>query len=49
LRTITGMVIEPVVTTSATGFPDAEPNSPDDTTAILAGPPGRFPTEAARL
>jgi len=33
------MVIEPVVTTSAVGLPDTMPYSPEDTTAILAGPP----------
>ena len=36
---MTGMVTEPVVTTSAVGLP----YMPDEITATLAGPPGRPP------
>ena len=41
------MVIEPVVTTSDVGLPDMVPNSADETTATLAGPPGERPVSAA--
>ena len=40
------MVIEPVVTTSEVGLPDIVPYSPEEITAILAGPPTRFPATA---
>src|SRR3989304_3863123 len=43
-----GMVIEPVVTTSAVGLPDTMPYSPEDNTALLAGPPARRAPPAGR-
>ncbi len=44
---MTGMVTEPVVTTSAVGLPEIMPYMPDEITATLAGPPGRRPEMAA--
>ena len=46
-RFIIGMVIEPVVTTSAVGLPEMVPYRPEDVTAILAAPPGLLPLSAA--
>jgi hypothetical protein len=48
-RRIIGIVIDPVVTTSAVGLPDMVPNSAEDTTATLAGPPGVRPASAAEM
>jgi hypothetical protein len=48
-RRIIGMVIDPVVTTSDTELPEIIPYSPDETTAILAGPPGLLPVIAAAM
>lgn len=38
-RFMTGIVIEPVATTSDVGLPDIVPYRPEEMTAILAGPP----------
>ena len=47
---MTGIVIDPVATTSDVGLPDIVPYRPDEMIAILAGPPRALPvTSAARL
>ena len=44
---MTGMVTDPVVTTSAVGLPEIMPYMPEEMTATFAGPPGRPPEIAA--
>ena len=44
---IMGIVICPVVATLAAGEPDREPNSMDEKTAVLAGPPRYLPIQAS--
>ena len=43
MRFIAGMVSEPVVTVLAMDEPEIVPNSADDTTLTLAGPPANRP------
>ena len=38
-RFINGIVMTPVVTVVATGYPEIMPNNPEETTETFAGPP----------
>src|SRR3546814_20927355 len=46
VRFISGMVLAPVTITLATALPDTVPNSDEDLTATLPGPPAERPVSA---